>query len=248
TVSFNAQETIVDTLRSVAEQSYHNIEHIVVDGGSKDSTVDLVIENSSRVFRFVSERDNGLYDAMNKGIRMASGDVIGFINADDFYPSSQVLAEVAKVFEDSSIDACYSDLCYVKQDKPKEIVRYWKSSSCPKNSFTNSWVPPHPTFFVRREVYERLSGFNLDYRIAADFELMLRFLKVNSIKSVYVPRVWVHMRLGGTTNRSVFNIIKQNKEIIRALNHHGYSPSLAGFLLKKIHSRAWQFIVRRAHP
>lgn len=246
TVSYNAEKTIAYTLESVAKQDYPNIEHIIIDGGSTDATLELVKTSaSSRIAKVISEKDNGLYDAMNKGIRVATGDVIGFINADDFYPSVHVLSDVAELFQNHQAESCYGDLCYVKQDNPEEVVRYWKSSPLPPDAFVNSWVPPHPTFFVRREIYDRLGGFNLDYKIAADFELMLRFLLVTSIRSIYLPKVLVHMRMGGTTNRSISNIIRQNKEIIRALRQHNYSPLLPLFLTKKMITRCWQFIAKR---
>ncbi|WP_243374500.1 glycosyltransferase family 2 protein [Geotalea sp. SG265] len=246
TVSYNAEKTISYTLESVAMQNYLNIEHIVIDGGSTDSTLNIVKAASPPIAKVISEKDNGLYDAMNKGISMATGDVIGFINADDFYPSAHVLSEVAELFQNPQINSCYGDLCYVKQDNPEQVVRYWKSSPVPPNAFVSSWVPPHPTFFVRRHVYEKLGGFNLDFKIAADFELMLRFLNVAKISTYYIPKTLVHMRLGGTTNRSLRNIWLQNLEIVNALKLHGYTPSLPSFVFRKTLSRGKQFFAKGA--
>lgn len=192
----------------------------------------------------VSEKDKGIYDAMNKGIALATGDIIGFINADDFYPSPDVLSKVAAAFEASGADCCYGDLCYVQQDDVSRIVRYWKSCVYKPGLFENGWCPPHPTFFVRRAVYQRLGGFNLDYKIAADVELMARFLAAGRITSHYIPEVLVHMRMGGTTNRNLGNIVKQNLEIRRGLLANGLQFSWPKFVWSKVLSRASQFVRR----
>jgi glycosyltransferase involved in cell wall biosynthesis len=212
---YNGSSTIGDCLNSVNSQTMP-AEHIIIDGASTDNTLEIVRRISPHT-RIVSEPDNGIYDAMNKGIRLATGDIVGILNSDDFYAGSQVLEMVTKVFANSKIDACYSDLVYVHQKKKDRIVRYWKSCPYHDGLFEKGWVPPHPTFFVRREVYERLGLFDLNFRIAADFELMARFLGHHNIRTIYLPQVTVHMRLGGTTNKSIRNIIKQNIEIIRAL-------------------------------
>jgi len=208
------------------------VEHIIIDGASSDNTLAIVREISPHS-HIVSELDNGIYDAMNKGILIATGDIIGILNADDFYADQQVIETVINAFADPEVDACYSDLVYVDQEKTDRIVRYWKS--CPYRSglFEKGWVPPHPTFFVRRKVYERLGLFDLDYQIAADFELMARFIDRHKVKTNYLPQVTVNMRLGGTTNKSIRNIIKQNLEIIRALkkNKLRISPLIPAYKL-----------------
>ncbi|MDD2367409.1 MAG: glycosyltransferase family 2 protein [Desulfuromonadaceae bacterium] len=215
TAVFNGSSTISDCLKSINSQTV-SVEHIIIDGVSTDNTLEIIKETSPHT-HIVSEPDNGIYDAMNKGIRLATGDIVGILNADDFYADPLVLETVINAFVDQEIDACYSDLVYVDQEKTDKIVRYWKT--CPYRSglFEKGWVPPHPTFFVRREVYEQLGLFDLDYQIAADFELMARFIDSHKIRTIYLPQVTVHMRLGGTTNKSIRNIIKQNIEIIRAL-------------------------------
>lgn len=197
TVAFNAAPTIADALISVATQTHPEIEHIVVDGASKDGTQAVVARNSSRVTKFVSEPDHGIYDAMNKGIGLATGEVVGFINADDFYADDTVLTRVAAAFSDPAVDACFADLLYVDQHDSRRIVRYWKSCAYRPGMFERGWVPPHPTFFARRSVYEKLGGFNLDFPLAADMELMLRFLAVHKIRSVYLPETLIKMRMGG---------------------------------------------------
>jgi len=181
---------------------------------------------------------------MNKGIALARGDIIGFINSDDFYPSADVLQRVAEVFKDRSVEGCYGDLSYVSQGDASSVVRYWRSSPFTPGLFSRAWCPPHPTLFVRRDVYERLGGFDLRYPIAADMELMARFIEVHRIRTVYLNQVLVHMRLGGTTNRSLRNIVQQNREIWRALKAHRLNPSLLSFVGSKLVSRGRQFLAR----
>lgn len=244
TVCYNSAKTIGHTLQSVSEQTHSDIEHIIIDGGSKDNTLAIISAEGAHVSRLVSESDNGIYDAMNKGIALASGEIVGFINADDFYASPNSLATVAAAFAKSGADSCYGDLCYVSQVDPRRTVRYWRSSAFLPGSFEKSWCPPHPTFFVRRSVYQRLGGFDLSFRIAADFELMARYLEAARISSWYIPEVLVKMRLGGTTNRSLSNIFKQNAEIRRAISENGLHFSLFSFALNKLVTRVIQFVRR----
>ena len=246
TVCYNSAKTIGDTLRSVREQTYKNIEHIIIDGGSTDRTLDVVATKGAHVAKLVSERDDGIYDAMNKGIALASGEIVAFINADDFYASTGVLTTVAAAFKRSGADCCYGDLCYVSQVDPTRTVRYWRSADFVPGSFEKSWSPPHPTFFVRRAVYQRLGGFDLSFKIAADVELMARYLEAARISSHYIPEVLVKMRLGGTSNRSLSNIVKQNAEIRQALSKNGLRSSLVSFVLNKLVTRAIQFVRRPA--
>ena len=244
TVCYNSDKTIADTLRTARSQTYENTEHIIVDGGSKDETLAVVATEVMRKHKLVSEKDKGIYDAMNKGIALATGDVVGFINADDFYPSPDVLAAVAAAFEASGADCCYGDLCYVQQDDVSKTVRYWRSAPFAPGLFGRGWCPPHPTFFVRREVYERLGGFDLSFKIAADVELMARFLEVGRISSHYIPQVLVHMRMGGTTNRSVSNVLKQNLEVRRGLLALDLGFSWWRFVGHKVLHRVLQFVRR----
>ena len=246
TVVFNGAATLGHTIRSVIEQTYDNIEHIIIDGGSTDATLDILRKYDDNIDYWVSEKDAGIYDAMNKGIALAKGDYIGMLNADDFYASPGVLTTVAAAFEKSGADCCYGDLCYVSQVDPTRTFRYWRSADFVPGSFKKSWSPPHPTFFVRRAVYQRLGGFDLSFKIAADVELMARYLEVARISSHYIPEVLVKMRLGGTTNRSLSNIFRQNAEIRRALSKNGLRSSLVSFVLNKLVSRAIQFVRRPA--
>jgi glycosyltransferase involved in cell wall biosynthesis len=245
TVCFNAQSTIADTLKSVAGQSHGDIEHIVIDGGSTDRTLDIINDNTGGVTTLVSEPDNGIYDAMNKGMARASGDVIGFLNADDIYTDDRVLETISHGFADDNVDIVYGDLCYVKRSQPREIVRYWKSSAYRPGGFEQGWCPPHPTFYVRRALYQQPGGgYDTSFKLAADFELIVRFLAVNRYRSLYLPRVLVNMRLGGETNRSIGNIYRQNREILAALKKNGLHASAWRFALGKIFSRGRQFVTR----
>lgn len=243
TVCFNSAGTIEDTIRSVLGQNYKDIEYIIIDGGSVDGTMDIVNKYKDRISKIISEPDKGIYDGMNKGIGLATGDVIGFLNADDIYADNLVLERVAAAFSDSSIEACYADMVYVNRFNLNKTVRYWKSCDFKDGLFEKGWVPPHPTFFVRRNIYEKLGGFDLDYRLAADFELMLRFLSRYRIKSVYIPEIFVKMRLGGSTNKNLSNIIRQNIEIYRACvkNNIAISPF---FIILKIANKISQFLSR----
>jgi glycosyltransferase involved in cell wall biosynthesis len=244
TVCYNAEKTIAHTLRSVHEQTHKDIEHIIIDGRSTDDTLKIIEIEGAHVAKIVSEGDKGIYDAMNKGIALATGDVIGFINADDFYATTRVLETVASAFDKSEVSCCYGDLCYVSQLDPSRVVRYWRSNNFVPKSFEAGWCPPHPTFFVKRSVYQNLGGFDLDFKIAADFELMARYLESARISSFYIPDVLVKMRLGGTTNKSLFNIWNQNIEIIKSLKKLDLQFSVVRFFLPKLVSRAMQFVKR----
>lgn len=245
TVTYNCVEVVLDCLMSVAKQSYVDIEHVVIDGASTDGTLALLKAHQEKLAVCISKPDCGIYDAMNKGIAHTSGDVIGFLNADDFYSHDQVLSSVAKYFNaDPSLDACYADLVYVKPSDTLRIVRYWKSNLFVRGSFRKGWCPPHPTFFVRRSVYENFGVFDLSYRIAADVELMMRFLEKYAIRVIYIPDVWVKMRLGGTTNKNLRNIWVQNKEILRALKSHAQTVNPIIFFVSKFLLRSKQFVQR----
>ncbi|MDP3479261.1 MAG: glycosyltransferase family 2 protein [Desulfoprunum sp.] len=223
TATFNASATLADCLTSVVAQSFGNIEHILIDGGSKDET--LALTHSYRhVSLLISEPDQGVYDAMNKGIRLAHGDIVGILNADDFYASSDVLTKVAEVFEDPAIDACFGDLVYVDTADTAKVVRYWRSGGFALRQFYWGWMPPHPTFFVRRSVYEQFGLFNLDLGSAADYELMLRFLVKHEIKAAYIPEVLVKMRTGGISNASWRNRLTANRMDRKAWAVNGLKP------------------------
>lgn len=216
TASYNSRISIKDAINSVLSQRYINLKYIIIDGGSTDGTGDIIKSYGGKITKFISEPDKGIYDAMNKGIKMASGDVIGILNSDDMYADDAVLKDVAETFERTGADAVYGDLVYVNKDDTNEVVRYWKSGPYKPGSFRKGWHPAHPALFVRKAIYDKYGVFDTSFDISADFELMLRFFEKHSIKTVYLPRVLVKMRVGGESNRSLANIIKGNVNILRA--------------------------------
>lgn len=219
TVSYNSAGTIADALRSVREQSHPDIEHIVIDGGSTDGTQAAVQANGSRVAQFVSERDGGIYDAMNKGLRRATGDYVGFLNADDVLADPDAIAAIARAAQEQP-DAIYGDLVYVAQDDLKRVVRSWKSGAFNRASLKFGWMPPHPTFYVRRNSAQASSGFDASLKIAADYDFMLRCLMAERMVAAYVPRILVHMRTGGASNRSLSAIARKSREDMRVIRRH----------------------------
>ena len=240
TVCFNSAKTIADTLRSVAAQTHAEVEHIIVDGGSTDGTLTIIDRHRERLATFISEPDRGVYDAMNKGIMRATGDVVGFLNADDVYADATALEAVAAAFGTPGVDACYADLVYVEKQDMSRIVRYWRPGEYRLGLFRKGWMPPHPTFFVRREVFARFGMFDLQYRLQADFELAMRFLEVHRIRAAYIPRILVNMRMGGMSNNSYLNILKGNLEAYQACRKNGLPVSIF-FILHKLCSRLPQF-------
>ena len=242
TITYNSELTIADTMDSVARQDYPNIEHIIVDGLSADGT-EKIVKSFPHVSKWISEKDRGIYDAMNKGIAVAGGDVIGILNSDDVYIDDQVISTVAKAMEDPTVDTCYADLQYVQQHDLAKVVRTWKSGMYSKNSFYWGWMPPHPTFFVRKSVYEKLGAFNTQLKSAADYELMLRILLKHGFTSTYIPRVIVKMRTGGMSNASLENRLNANKEDRIAWKVNGLKPYFFTLYLKPIR-KITQFLIR----
>mgnify|MGYP001191707625 CR=1 FL=1 len=239
TVTYNSSGTVRDTLESIAKQNYPNLEHIIVDGLSKDNTLDIVRE-FSHVAKVISEKDKGIYDAMNKGLQLATGDVIGILNSDDFYTGPAVISRVATAFEDSAVDAVYGDLQYVKQDNVKLVTRTWKAGAFQKRYLYYGWMPPHPTFFVRRQVYEKAGTFNTTLRSAADYELMLRLLLKHNISAGYIPEVLVKMRAGGMSNASLKHRLKANREDAMAWKLNELKPYFFTMWLKPLR-KVFQF-------
>ena len=232
TVTYNSALTVEQTIRSVIEQSYKDIEYIIVDGQSTDDTLKIVEKYKNRISHLVSEKDNGLYDALNKGISLASGDVIGMLHSDDFYMDHNVIEKYAGLFLKENPDAVYSDLYYVDKEHTEKIVRKWKSGNYPSGGFINGWMPPHPTFFVKKKLYNQFGKFNLDFKSAADYELMLRFIQKHKIKLAYLPEFTVKMRVGGKSNVSVQNRIHANQEDRRAWEINGLKPRFYTLVLK----------------
>lgn len=242
TVVYNNEATIRQAIESVLTQSYPEIEYVIIDGNSQDSTVSIIEEYKNRLGYFISEPDKGLYDAMNKGIQAATGEVIGILNSDDLYQDNNVLLDVMSQFHsDSSLDIVYGDLVYVKKEAVNQVVRNWISKEYYTKFFDDGNVPPHPSLFLKNTVYKKVGFFDLDFKLASDYEFMFRVFKKNHFKSKYINRLIVKMRLGGETNKSIQNIINQNKEILKAWRQNGLHPPLRLMPLR-ISKRLIQFI------
>ena len=243
TAVFNRADTIADALRSVETQSYQNVEHIVQDGGSTDGTLDVIRQFSASSAKMVSEPDNGIYDAINKGISRANGDIIGLMHSDDFFSDDLVLERVAEIFRDREV---YGDLDYVSASNTGKIVRRWRSGPYHADLLKRGWMPPHPTLYLRREVFDRWGLYDTSMRIAADYEAMLRYLVRGDIRLAYIPEVLVKMRVGGESNRSLSRILQKSREDYTALRRHGVGG--INTLLAKNFSKIEQFIPRKGIP
>ncbi|MCG7856204.1 glycosyltransferase [Flavihumibacter sediminis] len=223
TATYNSEMTVRDTLISVGRQTFQDVEHIIIDGASTDNTLEIVSEYP-HVHTIISEMDNGIYDAMNKGIKLASGDIVGILNSDDIYAHNRVLETIERLFKDPNVQVVYADLQYVKSDNLNKVVRHWKSGEYSSQNFFYGWMPPHPTFFVRRELYDECGLFDTSFKTAADYELMLRFLVRYDIPATYLPEVIVKMRNGGMSNASFKNRWRANREDRRAWDVNGLTP------------------------
>ncbi len=233
TVCFNSADTIEDTIKSVLSQDYKDIEYIVVDGGSLDATLEILMKYQSQISKCLSEPDNGVYDAMNKGIRSSSGDIIAILNSDDVYTNQTVVGQMVEFMQSNGLDAAYGDLVYIGHKNTDHITRFWKPGEYKKGAFCYGWVLPHPTFFCREEIFERFGYFNDKLQIAADFELMLRFIEKHRIKVGYLPEVIVRMRTAGKAN-VLRGIIRGNWEIIRSFRLNDLRLSPLFFIYKTI--------------
>ena len=240
TVSLNSAGTITDTIKSIITQDYDNIEYIIIDGGSEDGTIEIAKKYSNHIAYFSSEKDNGIYDGMNKGIQAATGDIIGILNSDDFYPNSFVVSNVAKSFERYACDAIYGDLVYVHPCNVSKIVRYWQAGEYSTSKIKNGWMLPHPTFFVKKQIYDRYGLYDTDLRSAADYEMILKLLYKHNISVYYIPMILVNMRVGGESNRSLLNRIKANKEDSLAWTKNQLKKPMF-VRLKKPLLKLWQF-------
>lgn len=242
TVAYNSASTIRDTLESIAKQGYPEIEHIIIDGKSKDDTLKIVSE-FPHVSKVVSEPDKGLYDAMNKGLKQATGDIVGILNSDDVYNHTDVISKVMSAFVNQNVACIYGDLQYVKQNDLSKVVRTWRSGKFRYKKFLYGWMPPHPAFFVKREVYEKVGGFVTDLRSAADYEIMLRILYKHKYSCAYLPEVLVRMRTGGASNASIKNRLKANLEDRKAWKLIQKKPHFFTLYLKPLRKIS-QFIFK----
>ena len=242
TATYNSAVTITDTMRSIAEQDHPNIEHIIIDGGSSDDTV-TIVRAFPHVAKVVSEKDKGIYDAMNKGIAIATGDIIGILNSDDVYTHEKVLSKIASAFADPAIDVVYADLQYVDAENTNRTIRTWKAGNYRPGLFYYGWMPPHPTFFVRKKVYAAAGTFNISLRSSADYELMLRILLRNKARAGYIPEILVRMRAGGQSNATLKNRVMANREDRMAWQLNGLKPYFFTLYLKPLRKIS-QFIIK----
>ncbi|MCH4565430.1 glycosyltransferase [Halomonas sp. EGI 63088] len=227
TACYNSEKTIGEAIASLKRQSWPNVEHVVVDGLSSDATVDIARQTLDEADVLISEKDKGIYDALNKGIKHATGDVVGFLHSDDLYAHDNVLSHVAESFADPGKGAVYGDLEYVSAIDTTKIVRYWKSGSFNQKKLKRGWMPPHPTFFMRRDLYNELGGFDLEFRISGDYDALLRYLSNGKVSVSYLSEVLVKMRVGGVSNRSLSSIMKKTREDIDAMARNDINPWFA---------------------
>lgn len=242
TAVYNREATIGQAIRSVTSQTHPSVEHLIIDGASKDGTLAEVQRCKTPSMRIVSAPDNGIYDALNKGLALAGGDVIGLMHSDDFFAHPQVLEKVASTFSTSRVDAVYGDLDYVSASDPQRVVRHWTSGHYSPARLRRGWMPPHPALFLRREVIEHWGGYDTSFTIAADYDSILRYFGTGRISAAYLPEVLVKMRVGGESNRSAGRILRKSREDLRALKKNGIGGVDA--LIWKNLSKLGQFIVK----
>ncbi len=238
TAVYNRAATVQCAIESVTKQTYKNVEYIVIDGMSDDETPQIIEKHRSAITTAIREPDSGLYDALNKGIQHATGDVVGFLHADDLFYSPNVLTSVAAAFQDATVDAIYGDLVYVNSQDPDRVVRYWKAGEYQRSRFRSGWMPPHPAVYVRSDVYRRLGGYRTDWGSAADYECMLRLMYKGQIKVKYVPEIFTKMRVGGSSNATLSNRWKANQQDHLAWQANGLRPPMGLRLTKPLRKLA----------
>jgi len=243
TATYNSAATISSCIASVNEQTYADIEHIIIDGASNDNTLEIIKSIPNRVSKIVSEPDNGIYDAMNKGIKLATGDIVGILNSDDFYATNTIIETVVNAFQEKNVDSVFGNLDFVASENTNKVIRHWKSSPFIRGSFAKGWHPSHPTFFVRRNIYKNYGIFDTSLDVSADFELMLRFLEKHKISTCYLNETIVKMRYGGESTGSLKRIITGNKNILKAFKNNNIKVS-PFYTCNRILSKAKQFIQR----
>lgn len=244
TVCFNSAKTIRDTIESVLSQDYPHIEYIVIDGDSSDQTLEIVKEYSDRIEIIISEKDRGIYDAMNKGIALASGEIVGMLNSDDVYINENAVSELMKKMGDANSDSVFADLVIVDPENLNKVLRYYDSSYFNPNKFRFGWMPAHPTFFVKKALYDKVGPYSLDYKISADYEMLIRLLWVQKASYTYLQKPVVRMRYGGASTADLSRNLLLNREIVQACRANGIYTNLFLVLLK-IPAKLWGLIGRK---
>ena len=239
TAVYNNKNYIQSSINSFNTQSFNYRDHIVIDGNSNDGTKEFLLANQSYFAKLVSEKDSGVYDALNKGFKLAKGDVVGWLHSDDFYANNDVLKKVSKLFSNPKVDIVYGDLDYVSKDGPNKIIRHWRAGEFSLDKLNLGWMPPHPTFFIRRNLLNKIGFFDTHYKIAADYDFMLRALTQKNVNVVYLPEVLIKMRVGGMSNRSLKNILVKSYEDYQIIHRHKIGG--IGTLLCKNLSKISQF-------
>lgn len=234
TAVYNREQTILDAINSVAAQDYDDLEYVIIDGLSSDGTADVISANKNVIHQSIREPDSGIYDALNKGIAASTGDVVGFLHADDLFADDSVIQRVQDKFQSGDYDAVYADLTYVDFENPNKVIRYWKSRHFRLRRFWYGWMPPHPTVYVRREIYEKFGAYRIDHGSAADYECMLRLMVKHKIRVGYIPHIAVKMRVGGESNASVKNRLNANQSDRRAWLENDLRPPVGLRFLKPL--------------
>jgi glycosyltransferase len=242
TVTHNSAKFLQDCIESVVQQTYPDIEYIIIDGASTDSTLDIIRSYNEKITRWLSEKDGGMYDAINKGMEMATGEVIGILNSDDMMASPEVVSHVVKCFKDHTVDSVYGDLVYVDQKNTRRVIRYWKGLSYNRFRFNYGWMPAHPTFYFRRDLLKDLGGYESHYFTASDYEFMARYLYRYRISSRYLPMLIVKMRVGGQSNRTIFSRLRANRRDYLAMKINNIPfPHIASILKPLIKLRQYYY-------
>lgn len=239
TCVLNNSKNIQKSMLSFQNQTFKNKEHIIIDGGSSDETISVIKRNKKNNIKLISSYDNGIYDALNKGIKISRGKIIGILHSDDFYENKHVLEQVFNAFKLSDADLVYGDLLYVSKNLPFHKIRYWKAGKFIKNKLSDGWMPPHPTVFIKSKVLKKIGMYNLKYKISSDYDFLVRALSNNSIKKYYLSKTLVKMRVGGKSNNSIKNLIIKSLEDYKIIKKHKIGGILT--LFKKNYSKIGQF-------
>ncbi len=247
TVTYNSERFLEDCINSVINQQYENVEHIIIDAVSTDATISIIQRYESHIAKWVSEKDEGMYDALNKGMKMATGDIIGILNSDDMLASANVLSEVAAAFKEHSVDSIYGDIVYVDQMNTEKIIRYWKGVTYNRYRFTYGWMPAHPSFYFKRELFAQLGGYESQFDTAADYEFMSRYLYYHKITAYYIPKLLVKMRIGGASNKTLKRRFNANRRDYQAMKKNTIPLPFIVSILKpliKLHQYYYTFFQR----